>query len=78
MLYKLLALLQEGRAWSLEDLAEALDTDVPEIKARLEYLEKTGMLRQICSTVGCEGCSGCSSGSNCGDFKSPAMWELSK
>ncbi|MGL5511919.1 MAG: FeoC-like transcriptional regulator [Sporomusa sp.] len=79
MLRKLLSLLEEGRAWSLEDLAGTLGTDVPEVKARLEYLERTGMLHQVKMSGGCNSdCKSCSSKCECNDFKMPTMWEKTK
>lgn len=79
MLSKLLSLLAEGRAWSLEDLASELGTGVPEVKARLEYLEHTGMLHQVKMTGGCSSdCKSCSSQCQCNDFKMPTMWEITR
>lgn len=79
MLNELLSLLAEERAWSLEDLANELGTGVPEVKARLEYLEHTGMLHRVTMTGGCNSdCKSCSSKCECNEFEMPTMWEIIK
>ena len=55
---KLLELLAEGRAYSVEDLAAALDTTPQEVKRQMEFLERTGYLHRVCACGhDCKGCS---------------------
>ena len=71
---KLLELLAEGRAYSVEDLAAALDTTPQEVKRQMEFLERTGYLHRVCA------CGHDVSGSyaHCGGVAGnmPVMWEV--
>ena len=62
---RLIELLKDGHARSLEMLAMELGTSVEDIKRQLEYLENIHVIRRIPLNVGgsCTGCSGCSGGS---------------
>ncbi|MCP1103207.1 DNA-binding Lrp family transcriptional regulator [Aequitasia blattaphilus] len=79
MLIKLLALLDEGRAYSQLELAELCGTREESVKAQMEYLERAGFLRRVTSGSSCESCGGKCSGSTggCGKDTSRgvAMWE---
>lgn len=72
---QILQLLADGKARSVEELAEVLDTTAEDIKRRMEFLERAGYLRRI---RGCgHGCQGCSS--HCGmelDGGFPVFWEI--
>ena len=72
----LLDLLKDGRAWSVERLAEALGVPEDEVMRQMEFVEHAGYLRRSGCSGGCEsnaagrsgactGCSGC--GGHCGD-----------
>lgn len=79
MLTNLLALLDEGHAFSQTELAQRLGTGEDSVKAQMEYLERRGLLRRIDSGSGCEGCGG-GCGNSCGGCakdapRGPAMWE---
>lgn len=71
---KLLELLAEGRAYSVEDLADALDATPQDVKRQMEYLERTGYLRRVCACG--HDCKGCSA--HCGGLAGnmPVMWEI--
>lgn len=74
MLTKLLSLLNEGRAYSQQEISGLLHVSQGSIIAQLEFLETQGMLRRVSTACGCSGgCNGC--GSGC-DAKAPTMWEL--
>lgn len=80
MLSELLALLDQGRAFSQLELAESLGTSQEAVKAQMEYLERLGLLRRVVSSSGCGGCSGsCGSGGchSCSHHspQGPPMWE---
>ena len=59
---RLLKLLSDGRARTVEMLASELDTSVSDVARKLEYLEIIGVIRKVSlSNGGCSGnCSGCS------------------
>ncbi|WFR59202.1 FeoC-like transcriptional regulator [Anaerocolumna sp. AGMB13025] len=80
MLTEILALLEDGQACSLEELAMKLESDVPTVKAQIEYLVQLGFLKQIRAEVpACNGCTGCSQGKSCDlDFTPYLMWERVK
>lgn len=80
MLTELLALLEDGQACSLEELAMKLESDVPTVKAQIEYLVQLGFLKQISAEVSvCNGCTGCSRSKRCNlDFTTYVMWERMK
>jgi len=59
---ELLALLKDGHARSVELLAMELNTDVEDVKRKIEYLENTGIIRRVNLTCsGCKSCTGCPS-----------------
>ena len=87
---RLLELLRDGHARTLELLAMELDTDVEDVKRQIEYLENMGVIKRVAlKPKGCEQCSGCSGkghpegGNTCkgclpdGGFKNMGeMWEV--
>lgn len=79
MLTKLLALLDEGRAFSQIELAERLGTCEDSVRAQMEHLERMGLLKRVYSESGCKGCGGSCSNScgGCGQsaLHSLPMWE---
>lgn len=79
MLTELLSLLKESRAWSVEDLADVLNIDVEAVKARLEFLEKTGLIHQVSVLCGCgRDCKSCSIDCGANNPNSFVMWETTK
>lgn len=56
---KLLELLKDGHARTLEILAAELDTDLDDVKRQIEYLENMGLIKK--ETFGDRGCGNCSS-----------------
>lgn len=79
MLTQLLALLDEGNALSITELAQRLKTSEDTVKAQMEYLEQLGMLRRVSGGADCAACGGSCGGSchGCGKDapRGPAMWE---
>lgn len=76
MLTKLLAVLNEGRVYSQQDLADKLGVTADMVTSQLEYLAHLGLLRQVDldSDKSCGGnCKGC--GSDCHDAARPVLWE---
>lgn len=77
MLSQILNLLRTGQSYSVQQLAEHLNTTSEIIQSSIEYLERLGYIRKavIASTCskGCRNCHGC-------DVKrlSPisTMWEI--
>lgn len=58
MLTQLLALLNEGNALSITELAQRLKISEGAVRAQMEYLERLGMLRRVSVEGGCSSCSG--------------------
>ncbi|MBR1391772.1 MAG: hypothetical protein IJ567_10105 [Lachnospiraceae bacterium] len=57
---KLLGLLKDGHARTIELLALEMHTDTENVKRQLEYLENMGIIRRVSLTAkGCASCSGC-------------------
>lgn len=57
---KLLEMLKDGNARSLEMLAAELNTSVGDVERMLEYMENMGLLRKTeLGKVGHQGCSSC-------------------
>jgi len=80
MLKQILARLDEGRSWTVETLAEELDTTTELALAALEDLVRRGYLRTVGSSCGA-GCSSCSMSSSCvKDPSSPVSraWVLNR
>ncbi|MFA6688246.1 MAG: hypothetical protein ACOX6K_02360 [Sphaerochaetaceae bacterium] len=77
MIHDLLELLQNGRAWTVEELAVALNTYPDDLLRCVEELERTGHLRRI---AGCDqSCLACSSVCDASDDSvtgKPVFWEL--
>lgn len=78
MLTELLQELKDGKIHSLQELAAMLNTDIPWVKAQLEYLERQGYIRKAalhpdCSSPSCLGCKGCSP-----NVPAPVIWELTR
>lgn len=75
MLTQILALMDEGNALSITELAQQLEISEDAVKAQMEYLERLGILCRVNIGGGCEacssGCSGCGQHSN----SCPVMWE---
>lgn len=75
MLTEILNALKEGRTYSLQELADSLNTDVEVVKVQMDYLESNGYIKRVeLHTNGgskCGGCTGCSHGS-----PELIMWEL--
>ncbi len=72
---KLLSLLKDGRSRPLEMIASDLGTSVEDVRRKIEFLERSGIIRRLPSAggahggscgaescPGCNGCSGCSVG----------------
>lgn len=58
---RLLELLKDGHARTLELLAAELDTDLDDVKRQIEYLENMGLIkRETGRDRGCGNCSACS------------------
>ncbi len=64
LMEKLLELLRDGNTRTIEELAQLLDTSVEDVKRQLEYLEKTGIIRNV-SLLPDMGCSGCDTCNGC-------------
>lgn len=75
----LLELMQDGQAWSIEELACRLNTTPDDIKRQMEFLEHAGFLHRTasCSPQSCQGCSSHCSGTM-GLTGAPIFWELVK
>ena len=59
---KLMELLEEGRAWSVKDLADSLQKPQEEVQKQVESLEYDGYLRKTCGCgPQCKGCGHCGS-----------------
>lgn len=77
MLNEILDQFKKAKTFSLQELAYSLNSDVPSVKAQMDYLERQGYIRKVelhtgCS-VGCSSCAGCSQG-----VRRSNMWELSR
>ncbi len=58
---KLLSLLKDGNARSVESMAAELDTSAEDVERMLEYMENMGILKRTdLGKVGCTDCSTCS------------------
>jgi predicted transcriptional regulator len=60
-----LKLLNDGKIYSVQELSEKLQMDIPVIQAELKFLQRLGYIRKV-TTTGCGkkclGCSGCGEG----------------
>lgn len=57
---RLMELLNDGRAWSVADLANSLREPQKEVQRRVESLESNGYLRKACGCgPQCKGCGNC-------------------
>lgn len=71
---ELLELLKENRAWSINELAVRLDTNVEDVKRKIEFLENAGYLHQV---TGCSGsCKGCTATCTKNLEGFPILWEV--
>lgn len=62
---KLLELLYDSNTRTVEELAMMLHTSVEDVKRQIEYLENTGIIKNISLLShdnGCGSCQGCQSG----------------
>ena len=64
MLKQILAYLDEGRPWTVETLAEELDTTTELVLVALEDLVRRGYLRAVGSSGG-GGCASCPMSGSC-------------
>ena len=73
---KLLALLKDGTARSVELLAQELGTSTEDVKRQMEYLERMGYLRRVVACgQDCKGCSGSCASANALSG-APVFWEI--
>lgn len=81
---ELLNLLRDGHSRSIEMLAEELNTSAEDVKRRIDFLERAGIIRRVichcghsCSKrSGCDACEGCAPQ---GGFKNMGeIWEVAK
>ena len=86
---ELLELLKDGHARTIELLAMELKTDVDDVKRKIEYLEKMGLIKRSfspsCGAGKCSECTMHSGSAPCkgclpeGGFKNMGeMWEVVK
>ena len=82
---RLLSLLKDGHARSIEMLAIELDTTTDDITRKLEYLERMNIIRRVgldapsCGSGSCGGCDGgkCAGCMPEGGFRNMGvMWEV--
>jgi len=84
---KLIKLLSDGNARSLTELALELNTDVKDVRRKIEYLERIGVIRKVsfslCESGKCAECTAHSGDGPCkgcmpeGGFKNMGeMWEV--
>lgn len=60
MLIQLLDYLQDGKTYSVQELAELLHKDVDSVQIELEYLENQGYIRKKAYQANCDKkCKGC-------------------
>jgi len=71
---ELLNLLRDGHSRSIEMLAEELNTSTDDINRRIEFLERSGLIRRVLNikndcSHGCKGghCPGCKAGAGKSD-----------
>lgn len=77
MLSEILSLMQTGKTYSIQQLAEHLNTTTETVQSSIEYLEHLGYIHKVAvtntCTKACENCHGC-------DMKElsqmPVMWEI--
>ena len=72
MLEKLIALLQDPRTRSLNDLAHQLDTTTAMVETMLEDLERMGFVRQV--TACDSGCDRCQMQNTCTPAGQARIW----
>lgn len=76
MLVKLQAMLQRGGTVTLDQAARELDTSPEVVRAMMEHLVRTGLLRQM--TASCESaCTGCLLARECGRTTQGTVWQVS-
>ena len=86
---ELLNLLTDGRSRTIEMLAGELDTTTDDILRKIDFLERSNIIRRVATSYS-KKCAGCSHGGNCGSqacavcmpkggFKNMGiMWEVIK
>jgi predicted transcriptional regulator len=70
---ELLKLFNEGKTYSLQELSDRLQMDIPVIQAELEFLQRLGYVRKVTATgcgKKCHSCSGCGE-----SMPLPVVWE---
>ncbi|MBQ9538901.1 MAG: Lrp/AsnC family transcriptional regulator [Treponema sp.] len=72
---RLLDLLKDGHSRPVDEIAAELETSVGDVRRKIEFLEKSGVIRRVVSSAGnctgtCSSCGGCSA--NAGSRKSTA------
>lgn len=77
MLTAILNALKGGKIYSLQELADMLKTNIPVVKARLEYLERRGYIKKVVLNTGCgKSCHGCKGRGPKASASAYVMWEL--
>lgn len=54
MLIQLLDYLQNGKTYSIQDLADFLHKDIDSVQVELEYLEHQGYIRKVITPANCK------------------------
>jgi hypothetical protein len=70
----LLKLFNDGKTYSLQELSDRLQMDIPVIQAELEFLQRQGYIRKVMNMgcgKNCRSCNGC--GQN---MPAPVIWEM--
>lgn len=76
MLSEIWSLMQTGKTYSMQQLAETLDTSPELIKSGMEHLARLGYIKQVDSSATCsKSCMGCHGCDMKGFLQSPIMWE---
>ncbi len=76
MLNEILDQFKKGKTFSLQELADSLNSDVQTVRAQMDYLERQGYIKMVELHTGCSG--GCSSCAGCSQRTQKSnIWELS-
>ena len=62
---ELLNLIRDGRSRTIEMLAAELNTDTDDILRKIDFLERSKIIRRVATSYSRK-CKGCSHGGNCG------------
>lgn len=77
MLIELLEILKNDSSYSIEMLAEKLNTRPEQIRSALQYLETLGYIKKVNVRSSCQGnCKHCNGCQVQGTGTMPCMWEL--